>query len=145
MSCHRVSITFDQFWENSEPHAYLTLPINLALVSPKLVTNTGTATIVFILCTSRSRDKWLSISKPQTEHCNGLRVNRVLQTRDKSSGGSLQEEGWRSSGEDAFRSNQLLLWQVKSIIRERGRGTFTKLRWNRNTYAIYRNTYEFES
>ena len=67
----------------------------------------------FTFC--RSRDKRRSISKPQTEHCDGVCANGILQTRNKSSVGSIQEEDRRSSRKDAFPSNKLFLWQMKNF------------------------------
>lgn len=61
---------------------------------------------------SRSRDKWLSFTQSQAEHCNGLRDIRVLQARDISPVGSVQEKNWSSSCEDALFTNKLLFWKV---------------------------------
>ena len=63
----------------------------------------------------RSSDKRRSITKPQTEHCDGVCANGILQTRNKSSVGSVQEEDRRSSCKDAFPSYKLFLWQMKNF------------------------------
>ena len=63
----------------------------------------------------RSSDKRRSITKPQTQHCDGVCANGILQTRKKSSVGSVQEEDRRSSRKDAFPSDKLFLWQMKNF------------------------------
>ena len=69
----------------------------------------------FTFFISRSSDKRRSITKPQTEHCDGVCANGILQTRNKSSVGSIQEEDRRSSCKDAFPSYKLFLWQMKNF------------------------------
>ena len=69
----------------------------------------------FTFFISRSSDKRRSITKPQTEHCDGVCANGILQTRNKSSVGSVQEEDRCSSRKDAFPSDKLFLWQMKNF------------------------------
>ena len=71
--------------------------------------------LFFTFFISRSSDKRRSITKPQTEHCDGVCANGILQTRNKSSVRSVQEEDRCSSRKDAFPSGKLFLWQMKNF------------------------------